>query len=59
MRKLLETFRRSENGAVTVDWVVVCAGVVAMAVAIVLAMETGALGLTGKTDTFLQAQDPN
>ncbi|MEL7100604.1 MAG: hypothetical protein AAGM84_17390 [Pseudomonadota bacterium] len=59
MSRFLQKFRRDEAGAITVDWVVLCAGLVAMAVAIVVAMESASLGLTTKTDTFMQAQDPN
>jgi len=42
----IKTFLKSEQGAVTVDWVVLCAGIVALAVAIFTAMETGTLDLT-------------
>ncbi|MEO0938684.1 MAG: hypothetical protein AAFY38_11075 [Pseudomonadota bacterium] len=59
MKTILRTFVQSEAGAVTVDWVVLCAGLVAMAVALVAAMEASSLALTGKTDTFMQAQTPN
>ncbi|MEP1536748.1 MAG: hypothetical protein ABJQ34_05580 [Paracoccaceae bacterium] len=53
------TFFQDEDGAVTVDWVVLCAGLVAMAAAIALAMEDGTLALTTDVDTFFQSRDPN
>ncbi|MEM6757940.1 MAG: hypothetical protein AAF601_00530 [Pseudomonadota bacterium] len=51
MKRLLARFAREQSGAVTVDWVVLCAGIVALAVAIVTAMQSGALELsTGVSD---------
>ncbi|MEM6757939.1 MAG: hypothetical protein AAF601_00525 [Pseudomonadota bacterium] len=59
MIKFIKNFRKDEDGAVTVDWVVLTAAVVGLAVAAYGAIETGATELTADTDTFLQAQDPN
>lgn len=59
MMKLINKFRKDENGAVTVDWVVLTAAVVGLAVAAYTSIETGASELTADTDTFLQARDPN
>ncbi|ASM72975.1 MULTISPECIES: hypothetical protein [Roseobacteraceae] len=59
MTKFLKNFRKDEAGAVTVDWVVLTAAVVGLAVAAYSSIETGATALTADTDTFLQAQDPN
>ncbi|MEP2027473.1 MAG: hypothetical protein ABJI96_02050 [Paracoccaceae bacterium] len=53
MLNSLKQFSQDEDGAVTVDWVVLCAGIVAMAVAIFTAMETGTLGLTESIETYL------
>lgn len=53
MLNSLDHFIRDEDGAVTVDWVVLCAGIVAMAVAIFTSMETGALGLTDGVESYL------
>ena len=52
MIHFLKAFQRSEDGAVTVDWVVLCAAIVGLAIAIVTAMQTGALTLTGNVGTF-------
>ena len=59
MIKLFKNFRKDENGAVTVDWVVLTAAVVGLAVAAYSAIETGASGLTADTESFLDGQDPN
>ncbi len=52
MLTLFKNFIRSQDGAVTVDWVVLCAAVVGIAVTIVAAMQTGALDLTAAIGTF-------
>lgn len=59
MIKFFKNFRKDENGAVTVDWVVLTAAVVGLAVAAYTSIETGATGLTADTQTFLDKQDPN
>ena len=59
MKNRVLNFLRNDDGAVTVDWVVISAGIVAMAVAVFLSMETGTLELTGDVSTFLDAQGPN
>ncbi len=58
MMKFMENFLKDEDGAVTVDWVVLTAAVVGLAVAAYSSIEEGATDLTGKTSTFLKAQDP-
>ncbi|MCH2163824.1 MAG: hypothetical protein MK098_04105 [Marinovum sp.] len=42
MIKFIKNFRKDENGAVTVDWVVLTAAVVGMAIAAYSAIETSA-----------------
>ncbi|MEM6308901.1 MAG: hypothetical protein AAF754_02535 [Pseudomonadota bacterium] len=59
MIKFIKNFRKDENGAVTVDWVVLTAAVVGLAVAAYSSIETGATGLTSDTESFLDKQDPN
>ena len=59
MIKFIKNFRKDDSGAVTVDWVVLTAAVVGLAVAAYTSIESGATELTADTDTFLQAQDPN
>lgn len=53
MTRFLEKFRRDETGAVTVDWVVLTAAVVALAVAIVLALVNGAVGVSAGVEAFM------
>lgn len=53
MSQLMKKFLREENGAVTVDWVVLAAGVVALAVAVFGAMEDGTLSLADGVSSFM------
>jgi Flp pilus assembly pilin Flp len=59
MFKFIKNFRKDEDGAVTVDWVVLTAAVVALAGAAYTSIETGSKDLTSKTSTFLSNQDPS
>ena len=59
MIKFIKNFRNDEDGAVTVDWVVLTAAVVALAGAAYTSIETGASDLTSSTSTFLSNQDPS
>ncbi|WP_109463808.1 hypothetical protein [Albibacillus kandeliae] len=58
MMKLINKFRKSEDGAVTVDWVVLTAAVVALAGAAYTAISDGATSLTESTGTFIENQAP-
>jgi Flp pilus assembly pilin Flp len=49
-----QKFVRDEDGAVTVDWVVLCAGIVAMAVAIFTSMSDGTMVLTDAVANFMK-----
>ncbi|MEQ9694832.1 hypothetical protein [Shimia sp. SDUM112013] len=49
MKRFLARFHRSEKGAVTVDWVVICAGIVALAILAITAIENGTLSLANDT----------
>ena len=59
MIKFIKNFRKDEDGAVTVDWVVLTAAVVGLAVAAYTSIEPGASGLTANTATFMDGQNPN
>ena len=59
MMNFIKNFRRDEDGAVTVDWVVLTAAVVGLAVAAYTSIETGASDLTANTNTFLDGRNPN
>ena len=53
MTNFIKAFAQDENGAVTVDWVVLTAAVVGLAVAAYGSIQTGASTLTAATDTTL------
>ena len=59
MMNFIKNFRRDEDGAVTVDWVVLTAAVVGLAVAAYNSIQTGASDLTANTNTFLDGRNPN
>jgi len=59
MMNFIKNFRKDENGAVTVDWVVLTAAVVGLAVAAYTSISTGATTLTGNTSTYLDGRNPN
>jgi Flp pilus assembly pilin Flp len=58
MIKFFKNFRKDENGAVTVDWVVLTAAVVALAGAAYTSIQTGASDLTSSTGDFISGKDP-
>lgn len=51
----IKSFLENEAGAVTVDWVVLCAGIVGLCVAILASMQTGTLGLTDSIQIFMSS----
>lgn len=53
----LSKFWTDESGAVTVDWVVLCAAVVGLAVAAATAMQSGAVGLSDSIWAYLDSLD--
>ncbi|MBY5931863.1 hypothetical protein KUV51_02525 [Tateyamaria omphalii] len=56
MIRFLNTFKSSERGAVTVDWVVLCAAIVGLAIAVIYGMNSGTLAIAGNVDTYLDGQ---
>lgn len=56
MPNFMKNFLNQEDGAVTVDWVVLTAAVVGLAVAAYTSIEEGATSVTQATSTFLEAQ---
>ena len=58
MLNFIKNFNKSEAGAVTVDWVVLTAAVVGLAVAAYTSIESGASDLTAATNTFMATQNP-
>ena len=59
MLNFIKKFRKDEDGAVTVDWVVLTAAVVALAGAAYTAIETGASNLSSDTGSFIEGKDQN
>ncbi|MCP4207692.1 MAG: hypothetical protein GY767_11675 [Shimia sp.] len=55
MIKFIKNFRKDEAGAVTVDWVVLTAAVVGLAVAAFTAIETTTSSLTSEAATVLDS----
>lgn len=55
MRKFAKSFVDSEDGAVTVDWVVLTAAVVALGGAAYTGISGGATTLSGNTETTLSS----
>ncbi|WP_428515179.1 Flp family type IVb pilin [Roseovarius sp.] len=55
MIKFIKKFRKDEEGAVTVDWVVLTAAVVGLGVAGVSTVSTGVNGLATKIGTGVNA----
>ena len=56
MMKFVKNFRNDEDGAVTVDWVVLTAAVVGLAIAAYGSIQSGSEAMTANTSTFLGAQ---
>ncbi len=57
MIKFIKNFRNDEDGAVTVDWVVLTAAVVGLAIAAFAAIENTTSGLTSEAATALDGAD--
>ena len=58
MTNFIKAFASDENGAVTVDWVVLTAAVVGLAVAAYGSIQTGTSNLTAATNTSLGTMVP-
>ena len=57
MIKFIKNFRKDENGAVTVDWVVLTAAVVGLAVAAYTAIETNTKSLASSAASAISGED--
>ncbi|WP_370402258.1 Flp family type IVb pilin [Sulfitobacter sp. JB4-11] len=58
MMNFIKNFRKDEDGAVTVDWVVLTAAVVGLAIAAYSSIEGGASDLTSNTSSYLDTRNP-
>lgn len=54
MKEYLNKLLRDDEGAVTVDWVVLTAAVVGLAVAIVVALTNGSAGVSAGVEEFMK-----
>ncbi|MGB3179295.1 MAG: hypothetical protein WBA90_15590 [Albidovulum sp.] len=54
--KLAKNFNNDEDGAVTVDWVVLTAAVIGLGVAALAAVNKGTGNLTTKINNYLSSQ---
>ncbi|WP_282093460.1 hypothetical protein [Epibacterium ulvae] len=59
MIKFIKNFRKDEDGAVTVDWVVLTAAVAALAGVAYTSIASGVDGIAGATDTALSGASVN
>ena len=55
MRKFFRSYWRSEDGAVTVDWVVLTAAIVGLGVAVIATIAGGATNTSGSLGASLQS----
>ena len=53
---MLQNFKRDEDGAVTVDWVVLTAAIVGLGIAVLASVSTGTTSLADKISSNLSAQ---
>lgn len=58
MMNFIKNFRNDEDGAVTVDFVVLTAAIVVLGLAVGTAISTGARGLANEIKTTLDNQNP-
>ena len=54
--KLVKNFKRDEDGAVTVDWVVLTAAIVGLGIAVLTSVSGGTTGLADKISSNLAGQ---
>ncbi|KPQ22073.1 MAG: hypothetical protein HLUCCA24_00585 [Rhodobacteraceae bacterium HLUCCA24] len=59
MINFIKNFRKDEDGAVTVDWVVLTAAVVGLAIAALTSIDTATDGLTTAIADDIDAQAAN
>ena len=56
MLNFIKNFRRDEDGAVTVDWVVLTAALVGIGIAVIGSVSGGTTAMGDKMSTMLDAQ---
>ena len=58
MLNFIKNFRADEDGAVTVDWVVLTAAIVGLGIAVLATVRDGAVNLADEIGVELQDMDP-
>ncbi|MCV2893556.1 hypothetical protein [Lentibacter sp. XHP0401] len=58
MEKFFQKFVSEEKGAITVDWVVLVAGVLSLCAAVFGAIQSGTAELTESTGEYLSSYEP-
>ncbi|MBS8225921.1 Flp family type IVb pilin [Vannielia litorea] len=53
---MFKNFRNDEDGAVTVDWVVLTAAIVGLGIAVLASVSNGVTSLAGKISSNLEGQ---
>ena len=56
MLNFIKNFRNDEDGAVTVDWVVLTAALVGIGIAVISSVSGGTVAMGNKMSTMLSAQ---
>lgn len=56
MLKFLKSFHKEDEGAVTVDWVVLCAVIIGLSIALIAIISAGATNKSSSVGAFLSAQ---
>ncbi|MEP0962597.1 MAG: hypothetical protein ABJL72_03835 [Roseobacter sp.] len=56
--RIWQTFLRGEDGAITVDWVVLTAAVAGFCIAFILELKDDTSSLSASTQRYLENQDP-
>ena len=56
MLNFLKNFRADEDGAITVDWVVLTAAIVGLGIAVLTVIGDGTMALSNKISSQLSAQ---
>ncbi len=59
MERFFNRFVKEDKGAVTVDWVVLCAGVVGLAASIIGAIYDGNEDLASRSGDYLSSHTPD
>ncbi|CUH75711.1 hypothetical protein [Tropicibacter naphthalenivorans] len=57
MHKLLKTFAKHEDGAVTVDWILLTAAMVGFCIAVYTVLEDSTIGLADAAAAEIQSRD--